>query len=188
MVQQCLFGVGMIKLDLAPRFTVAPKMALENPTPDLAEILIDAADRAFRQYMFRDLPAEISHLATFTAAQILYWELGSTKHNGHSIEFSPKQVWPDINAWAAPGVFLPRRQRPLPPKKAWASWPSPAAGLPRSSLAPPSASPQKLPYPALLFDGQLKTRQAPGRVQSPTSFPFWPTPRKSSKPSTDSGR
>jgi hypothetical protein len=188
MVQQCLLGVGMIKLDLAPRFTVAPKMALENPTPDLAEILIDAADRAFRQYMFRDLPAEISHLATFTAAQILYWELGSTKHNGHSIEFSPKQVWPDINAWAAPGVFLPRRQRPLPPKKAWASWPSPAAGLPRSSLAPPSASPQKLPYPALLFDGQLKTRQAPGRVQSPTSFPFWPTPRKSSKPSTDSGR
>jgi hypothetical protein len=49
-------------------------------------------------------------------------------------------------------------------KKAWASHGlDRARGLPRSSLAPPSASlEEKLPYPALLFDGQLKTRQAPG--------------------------
>jgi hypothetical protein len=49
------YGAAMLvwgwydKVGFSPRFTVAPKTTLENPTPDLAEILIDAADRAFRQ-------------------------------------------------------------------------------------------------------------------------------------------
>jgi hypothetical protein len=48
-------------------------------------------------------------------------------------------------------------QRPLPPKRHGPGWPSPAAGLPRSSLAPPFSLPREnLPYPALLFDGQLE--------------------------------
>jgi hypothetical protein len=38
-------------------------------------------------------------------------------------------------------------------QKAWASWPWPGAGPPRSSLALPSAT---LRYPALIFDGQLE--------------------------------
>jgi hypothetical protein len=37
---------------------------------------------------------------------------------------------------------------------------------------------QKLPYPALLFDGQLKTRQAPGISSEPYLIPALADPRK----------
>ena len=46
---------------------------------------------------------------------------------------------------------------------------------------------KKLPYPALLFGGQLKTRQAPGTSFEPYLFPVLATPRNLSKPSTLSG-
>jgi hypothetical protein len=37
---------------------------------------------------------------------------------------------------------------------------------------------EKLPYPALLFDGQLKTRQAPGTSFEPYLIPVLADPRK----------
>jgi hypothetical protein len=37
---------------------------------------------------------------------------------------------------------------------------------------------KKLPYPALLFDGQLKTRQAPGTSLEPYLIPVLADPRK----------
>jgi hypothetical protein len=81
------------------------------------------------------------------------------------------------------GCFWARRfvlgPLPLPPKKAWASWPSPDAGLPRSSSAPPSASQEKnSPFPPSSFDGQLKTRQAPGTSSEPYLIPVLADPRK----------
>jgi hypothetical protein len=64
-------------------------------------------------------------------------------------------------------------------KKAWASWHSPGAGRPRSSLAPPwSLPPKKLPFPALIFDGQLKTRHAPGTSFEPYPIPVLAEPKK----------
>src|SRR4029077_16057680 len=48
-------------------------------------------------------------------------------------------------------------------EKAWPSCPARGPGQPRFSLAPSSAcQKKKLPYPALIFEGQLKTRHAPG--------------------------
>jgi hypothetical protein len=37
---------------------------------------------------------------------------------------------------------------------------------------------EKLPYPALLFDGQLKTRQAPGTSSEPYLIPILANPKK----------
>jgi Telomere resolvase len=37
---------------------------------------------------------------------------------------------------------------------------------------------EKLPYPAILFDGQLKTRQAPGTSSEPYLIPVLADPRK----------
>ena len=52
-------------------------------------------------------------------------------------------------------------------KKAWGSWPLPGAGLPRSSFSASFSLPrEKLPYPALLFDGQLEN---PARLPVPVS-------------------
>ena len=48
-----------------------------------------------------------------------------------------------------------------------------------------SLPPKKLPFPALIFDGQLKTRHAPGTSFEP--YPFWPIQKRSSKPSINSG-
>ena len=53
-------------------------------------------------------------------------------------------------------------------------------------LQPPS---EKLPYPALLFDGQLENPSGSRhQFRSPTSSPSWPIQRNLSRPSTDSGR
>jgi hypothetical protein len=41
-----------------------------------------------------------------------------------------------------------------------------------------SLPPKKLPYPALLFDGQLKTRQAPGTSFEPYLIPVLAEPKK----------
>jgi Telomere resolvase len=41
-----------------------------------------------------------------------------------------------------------------------------------------SLSREKLPYPALLFDGQLKTRQAPGTSSEPYPIPVLADPKK----------
>jgi Telomere resolvase len=41
-----------------------------------------------------------------------------------------------------------------------------------------SLPPKKLPYPALLFDGQLKTRQAPGTSFEPYLIPVLADPKK----------
>jgi hypothetical protein len=41
-----------------------------------------------------------------------------------------------------------------------------------------SLPPKKLPYPAILFDGQLKTRQAPGTSFEPYLIPVLGDPKK----------
>jgi hypothetical protein len=41
-----------------------------------------------------------------------------------------------------------------------------------------SLPPKKLPYPALIFDGQLKTRQAPGTSFEPYLIPVLGDPKK----------
>jgi hypothetical protein len=41
-----------------------------------------------------------------------------------------------------------------------------------------SLPPKKLPYPALIFDGQLKTRQAPGTSFEPYPIPVLADPKK----------
>jgi DDE superfamily endonuclease/telomere resolvase len=46
---------------------------------------------------------------------------------------------------------------------------------------------KKLPYPAVIFDGQLKTRQAPGTSFEPYPIPVLADPRNLSRPSTLSG-
>ena len=47
---------------------------------------------------------------------------------------------------------------------------------------------KKLPYPAVIFDGQLKTRNAPGTSFEPYPSPSWPTQKRSSVRSTGSDR
>jgi hypothetical protein len=41
-----------------------------------------------------------------------------------------------------------------------------------------SLPPKKLPYPAILFDGQRKTRQAPGTSSEPYLIPVLADPKK----------
>jgi Telomere resolvase len=58
-------------------------------------------------------------------------------------------------------------------------WPSPGAGLPRSSLAPPSASPNKnSPIPPSSLTANWKTRQAPGTSSEPYLIPVLGDPKK----------
>src|SRR5262249_52955099 len=55
-------------------------------------------------------------------------------------------------------------------------------GRQRSVLAlrqlPPKKPPKKLPFPALIFDGQLKTRHAPGTSFEPYPIPVLADPKK----------
>jgi hypothetical protein len=70
-------------------------------------------------------------------------------------------------------------QRPLPPKRHGPGWPSPDAGLPRSSLAPPSASLEKnSPIPPSSLTANWKTRQAPGTSFEPYPIPVLADPKK----------
>jgi Telomere resolvase len=46
---------------------------------------------------------------------------------------------------------------------------------------------EKLPYPALIFDGQLKTREAPGTAQEPYPIPVLANPKKIIQAPTGSG-
>ena len=70
-------------------------------------------------------------------------------------------------------------QRPLPPKRHGPGWPSPGAGLPRSSLAPPSASLGKnSPIPPSSLTANWKTRQAPGTSFEPYPIPVLGDPKK----------
>jgi hypothetical protein len=63
-------------------------------------------------------------------------------------------------------------QRSLPPKRHGPGWPSPGAGLPRSSLALPSASLEKSsPIPPSSLTANWKTRQAPGTSFEPYLIP-----------------
>jgi hypothetical protein len=69
-------------------------------------------------------------------------------------------------------------QRPLPPKRHGPHGLTvrrPAEIFFSASFSLPR---QKLPYPALLFDGQLKTRQAPGTSFEPYLIPVLANPRK----------
>jgi hypothetical protein len=69
-------------------------------------------------------------------------------------------------------------QRPLPPKRHGPGWPSPGAGLPKSSLAPPSASLENPPIPPSSSTANWKTRQAPGTSSEPYLIPVLADPRK----------
>jgi hypothetical protein len=60
-------------------------------------------------------------------------------------------------------------------QKGMASWPSPAEIFFSASFSLPR---EKLPYPAILFDGQLKTRQAPGTSFEPYLIPVLAEPKK----------
>ena len=62
-------------------------------------------------------------------------------------------------------------------RKAWASWRSVAAGRGKSSLAPAQLPKEKLPFPAVILSGQLKTRQAPGTSFVPYPIPVLAEPR-----------
>lgn len=46
---------------------------------------------------------------------------------------------------------------------------------------------KKLPYPARIFEGRLKTRHAPGTSFEPYLTPFWPNQRKLSTRPLNSG-
>jgi hypothetical protein len=64
-------------------------------------------------------------------------------------------------------------------KKAWDSWPSPGSRPAEIFFSASFSLPrEKLPFPALLFDGQLKTRQAPGTSSEPCIIPVLGDPRK----------
>jgi hypothetical protein len=100
---------------------------------------------------------------------------------GHPFSGNPTACSTGAKSHLFPGQKRSRTpgQRPLPPKGHGPGWPSPGAGLPRSSSAPPSASLGKnSPIPPSSSTANWKTRRAPGTSSEPYLIPVLAEPKK----------